>query len=117
MRARTETEEIRTNLQQDIHDLQNKLQLAEITLATSRQQQQMAPPPPAPPVIETKPPIPPTAPINTHIPPNPYPIQPREQHVGMVSLPSMPVVGPQQMMAPQVAPYYAANAGTYINPR
>lgn len=111
VRARTETEEIRSNLQQDIHDLQNKLHLAEITLATSRQQQQhqhvAPPPPPAQPVVETKPPIPPTAPTNTHIP---YHIQPREQHVGMVSLPSMPVVGPQQMMAPQAAPYYAANA-------
>jgi len=36
-------------------------------------------------------------------PPAPYQVQqPREQHVGMVALPPMP----------QVAPYYAANAGT-----
>ena len=127
MRARTETEEIRSHLQQDIQELQNKLQVAEITLATSRQQpqqqqlQQQLPQQLQIQSNEMKPPLPPQQqqpqqqPIGTNIQ-LPYPMQPNEQQVGMVTLPSMPQMFSQQqpqMLPPQqhVAPYYAVNAG------
>ena len=68
-----------------------------------------------------KPPLPPQQQHPQQSQQLPYPMQPNEQQVGMVTLPSMPQLfsQPQQqqhMQKPpqQVAPFYAANAGIFI---